>query len=197
VVWARHLGLLVEVLGVGRGWLFLQRSGKGYYSLWLYRHSSHASRRVLKYVCYVPKRLAEAILRADIEGARELALDLLHEKYSPLCVLKRRPIIGDNVRMKRLGYRRVNGCYGQLILYRRRKGDWALYLARPRERWRYIAYIPVEYVPLYLNDNDADVEMVTDAIMSLVETLRKKPPTHHIPPRESSREERPEEDNSY
>lgn len=171
MVWARHLGLLVDVPDVGRGWLFIKKAGRGY-SLWLQpRASPYTDDSPPRYLCYVPRRLAKKILNLDLESARRLALKLLWKNHS-VGIVKKKPIIREDMRMKKLGYAHALGYYGRLILYMRRRGDWALYLAEPeRGGWRYMVYVPVEYVNRLLEE--PDMEEATREAVRLIEGWRK------------------------
>ena len=100
--------------------------------------------------------MAKKILNSDLESARRLALKLLWKNHS-VGIVKKKPIIREDMRMRKLGYAYAFGHHGRLILYKRRKGDWALYLAEPeRRRWRYMVYVPVEYINRLLEEPDIE-----------------------------------------
>jgi len=130
-----------------------------------------------RYLCYVPKRLAERILSSDLERARSFALGLIRKKRS-IIIVKRKPILREDVRMRKLGYAYALGHHGRLILYKRRRGDWALYLAEPeRRRWRYMVYVPVEYVNRLLEE--PDIEEATREAVRMIEGWRKPTEEHY------------------
>ena len=172
MVWARHLGLLVDVTDVGRGWLFIKKAGRGY-SLWIQPQTSpYTDNSAPRYLCYVPKRLAEEIINSDPERARMLALELLWRKNHPVGVVREKPVIREDVKMMKLGYAYALGYYGRIILYKRRRGDWALYLNEPNRRgWRYMVYVPVEYVNRLLEE--PNIERATREAVKMIEGWRK------------------------
>ncbi len=165
--WCRWFGLNILIRGIGAGWLYVKRTGRGY-SLWLQPCPPYGGKSP-KYLCYVPKTLAEDLFRLDLVRARSLVLDLLRERYGHVEKRYEKFIIPSDAHTRRLGWVNITGVGGgRLILYRKRKGCYGLYLNKPSERyWKHLIYVPLNSVSAIMGIED--VENATDYALWLLE----------------------------
>ena len=174
--WCRWFGLSLWIQGKGTGWLHVKRTGRGC-SLWLQPFRPYGEKSP-KYLCYVPKTLARDLFSLGLNRARSLALDLLCERYGYVKIKYEKFIMPSKVRTRRLGWVNVTGVgAGRLILYRKRKGCYGLYLKMPREKyWKYLIYVPLNSVCAILDTDGIDA--ATDYAVWLLKRKYKAEQVH-------------------
>jgi len=85
-------------------------------------------------------------------------LDLLRERYGYVKIKYEKFIMPSKVRTIRLGWVNVAGLgAGRLILYRKRKSCYGLYLKMPDEKyWKYLMYVPLNSVCAIMDTENID-----------------------------------------
>lgn len=137
--WCRWFGAYVSIPGKAEGWLHVKRAGRGHnLSVW------NPKRRKATFLTYVKKADAQNLFALPVENALGLALIRLERKFGIEPAVK-------ETRIKTFGHARAKVVAhldgGDVILYQRRSGSWALYIRYPNTRyWRYLTCVRARQV---------------------------------------------------